>query len=651
MPQTQITLSSTSLIQDKTTYKNRTIHRWYGDSFTDDLTFTATIEHPQTTASPFLVDVFTYGVDLKLIVKVGNYLEESRKPPTNFLTGLLRPKPSVASYSNIFPNEHSLTSFLRNVLDEISDNKIIYPAGQWKDASLFKGSKLIALTHTITAKFCGHCGFQFPRLLPFCTNCGKAYQSASALNEATPRKESLPPLIIPDSVRNQHIYIPGKTRHGKSTVIGALAFGDIRAGKGVCVIDPKGDLVTHLLSWIPDERKDDCIYIDPDNPIPIDFLDYDGEREKQTLVGELKYVITKGVSSENAPLMNSMLTDLIYTIFDANEHGMNPKATFLDIHDFLAFESRRKKILQYVTSERLQERWSEKNFPSVKERQPTLTRMNDFVNSSYLNKIFGCPEPTLTISQLMDEKKILLVNLGGVDEPTKLFGTILVAKIRQAAFRRHRQPEADRVPFHLFVDEFEFFQTSDFEQMLSFAGGYGLRLVLANQFIGQLDPNIRQSVLGNVGSFIIFAVAPHDARHFDHFLPEPAEWQKILNEHTGVKEKKIENLPRFHALVRIAGKEPFFAETPPPPPPSPYENAEYIRTRTLDRYSCKSKQQPHNPDSGKPKPEGTVLSNDAEAAGSRPARQVLRSPEQGSRSASPKSRPDPNRYPDDKPNR
>ncbi len=107
-------------------------------------------------------------------------------------------------------------------------------------------------------------------------------------------------------------------------------------------------------------------------------------------------------------------------------------------------------------------------------------------------------------------------NLGGISESTKIFATLLIAKMRQVAFRRHNIPEPLRIPFFIDVDEFEFFQTSDFDQILSFAGGYGLRLTLANQFIGQLDSNIRDSIFGNVGSFIVFCVSQDDAQHLEN---------------------------------------------------------------------------------------------------------------------------------------
>lgn len=389
-------------------------------------------------------------------------------------------------------------------------------------------------------------------------------------------------------VRNQHLYVPGKTRHGKSTLFLNMAIQDIEQGAGICVIDPKGDLVNRIIHYVPEKRKDDCIYISTHNPVPINFLDYKDDTEKETLVGELKYVITRGMSAESAPLMDAIITDLLYTLLDARESMPKFDITFLDVHRFLSAEKRREHIMQFVRDPELRARWD--TMPNPKECAPTLTRMTPFVRNPSLRRLFDCPEPTLNIAELMDNRRILLVNLGGVSESTRIFATLLIAKIRQAAFRRGTPgpsfvPESQRIPFFLYVDEFEFFQTQDFDQILSFAAGYGLRLTLANQFIGQLDSNIRQSIFGNVGSFIVFCVSPDDARFFRH----------IAGEHD------LANIEKYEALYKIAGQRPVLKSTPAPPEPSPVSHAEYIRKRTIDLYSCKTESRMTNTSThGKP---------------------------------------------------
>lgn len=439
-------------------------------------------------------------------------------------------------------------------------------------------------------------------------------------------------LEIPYPIRNQHVYIPGKTRHGKSTLIHAMAYQDIMNGAGVCVIDPKGDLVSSLVQWIPESRKDDCIYLSPKTPVPINFLDYQDDDEKETLVGELKYVVTRGMSAESAPLMDAIITDLIWTLLSARDNPKMPvdlKPTFLDIYNFLSDPDRSKVIRDFVTDPALRKRWD--TWPHPKECAPTLTRMTPFIRNPSLRKLFDCPEPELNIADIMDKRKILLVDLGGISESTKIFATLLIAKMKQAAFRRAAIPESKRIPFFLYVDEFKFFQTSDFEEILSFAGGYGLRLTLANQFIGQLDSNIRQSIFGNVGTFILFCLSADDARYFKHIAD-------------GVLDANLPHLPKYKAFYSIAGQPRMVKPTPAPPPapkPDQVARAEYIRNRTLSLYSCKFAPTLHNSmDATKDLPPEPELENDTRQAGSPSDSQpVFRPPQPGRGQTAPRKNP------------
>jgi hypothetical protein len=458
-------------------------------------------------------------------------------------------------------------------------------------------------------------------------------------------------LKIPYDVRNQHIYIPGKTRHGKSTLLGEMALQDIEQkpiGAGVCVIDPKGDLVSKMLHWIPESRKDDCIYIDPENPIPIDFWDAASPREEETLADELKHLITKGVSTDSMPLMESIISDVIQTLFEAKKNGFTP--TFLDIHDFLALPSCRQRVMGCIESERWKERWSDGNFPNAKDRQPTVTRMNRYVNSEYLRTILGCPKPLLNIARVMDERKILLVNLGGIDEPSRIFATILVSKIYQAAKRRAKLPEAERIPFHLYVDEFEFFQTQDFTNILSFAGGYGLRLTLANQFLSQLDSTIKASIKGNVDSFIIFKLSPEDAREFRYL--SDGYYRDDRGEPVALDLAQIHKHWAFYA---ISGQTKVYAPTKPPRGHPPVSCAPYIRNRTLRDYRCPSGQTaaiPLNSEHGKyplQTTHGAVLPDEEQARSPSGLGGSLRAQEPGPRGSTPKTGTQPKRYPDRKP--
>jgi hypothetical protein len=426
-------------------------------------------------------------------------------------------------------------------------------------------------------------------------------------------------------IRNQHIYVPGKTRHGKSTLLHEMALQDIENGAGVCVIDPKGNLARSLLNWIPESRQDDCIYIDPANPIPIDIFDYQGPREKQTIVGELKHIITKGVNAEHATLMNSMMNDLIYTLFDANEHGGD--ASFIDIHDFLAYDSRREAIMKFVKNPKYKERWNEKNINNPRERMPTITRMSDFTSSEYLQVVLGYAKPPLNLSWVMDNRKILLLNLGGIDEPTRLLAILVLAKIHQLMKRRWNiENEDDLIPFHLYVDEFGFFQTKDMAEMLSFDGGYGLRMVIGNQFVSQLDGLVWDAIDGNVNSYIIFHVGPKDASAYKDIA-----W--VTSNLTGERVPvDIANLPRFRALYAVSGQPHVVKDTPPPPPaptPEQLRRAKEIKDSTIRTFgpdACKPAPVSHTSrdETEKPKPEATLPHDAGKGPGTPAPQRVLR---------------------------
>lgn len=385
---------------------------------------------------------------------------------------------------------------------------------------------------------------------------------------------------LPYKIRDRHIFIPGMTGYGKSTLMHAMAYQDVKNGAGVCVIDPKGDLVKELLQRIPKERVEDVAYLDLDSPIPLDFMSYSTQDAKEALVGDLKYLLTRGASIEHAPLMNAILEDLIYTLLDANENLEIPadrRATFIDIYDFLEDDQRRAELLRYVTSARHRRRWL-KDFPNPKDRRPVTSRMTPFVNSKSLSVILGTPNPKLNIAEFMNNRKILLVDLGGVSDSKMLYGALLVSRIQQAAFGRHSIPKEKRVPFFLYVDEFENFQTASFHKIISQARGYKLCLTVGCQWLDQLNAEIK-SALFTVSTYIIFAVQEKDSKQF-RALIKPYEPDDLVA------------LSPHEALYLIDKKHPTIKRTPPPPPGnsegSRMHYADEIRRNTLKNYGASS---------------------------------------------------------------
>lgn len=399
-----------------------------------------------------------------------------------------------------------------------------------------------------------------------------------------------------------HLYVLGMTGQGKSTTLTSLVMKDISRGFGVCVIDPKGDMVKHIVEWVPQNRVADTIYLDLNRPVPIDLLAYRTDDEREALVGEIKHLITRGENVDHAPLMQAVMDDLINTLLEYNTN-VNPdqRATFLDVLHFLEDRQRQKTILAHVRNPRLLRRWTD-NFPNDRTVASITGRMTPFVNSRTLRTVFECPNPKLNIQDVMEQSKVLLVDLGGISEPKKILGTLLVAQIRQCAFRRANIPESQRKTFCLFVDEFQYFQTSDFAQILSVARGYGLRLTLSNQFVGQLEGGIRDAIFGNVGNYIIFRIGPRDAPYFKHFFPkpdpsDPREHFDRLFAKYGVPsrahptEDALTKLPEHHAFWKMADGSTCIAEGAEPPPFRSATPAESIKKRTVDNYACNTMSQ------------------------------------------------------------
>lgn len=408
-------------------------------------------------------------------------------------------------------------------------------------------------------------------------------------------------LVIPYRVRPQHVYVPGKTQHGKSTFIHNCALHDITQKSGVCVIDGKGNLFNeHILPFIPKHRINDTLYLDIDTPVPLDFMSYDGEREKEKLIGELRFLLLKTVETQHIPVIGSNLTDVLYTLFNFNENPKVPpdrKATFLDIHDFFENETRRDEIKMFLTDPDLISRW-EKDMPPPVDRKRITSRMTTFVRSQSLRKVFGDPNPRLRIADIIEQRKVLLIKAGPPDEIQTLYATLILSKIRQAIYRRAALAKDKIIRFYLYCDEFQEYQTSDFDKMLSLAGGLGLCLTLANQYFDQIDSQIRHSIFGNVSTYVLFRLKPADAALFSGEIPSMAnEWVWKRSPRTGEMDwasrsipfdtNELAGLPVGRALYRAADKTASIVNTPPPPPRLSGTNAriaEYIKNRTLRDY-------------------------------------------------------------------
>ncbi|MGB8509843.1 MAG: type IV secretion system DNA-binding domain-containing protein [Pyrinomonadaceae bacterium] len=330
------------------------------------------------------------------------------------------------------------------------------------------------------------------------------------------------PVSIPDSVRARHLYIVGKSGSGKSTLITNIAVQDIERGEGVCVIDPHGDLVSDLLDHIPEYRIKDTIYFnvsDRAHPIGLDMMSAKNEAEIEILTDDLITTFRR-LTETWGERMETILRYAFNTLL------RTPGATFLDLQKLLTNEGWRSTVVRKINFAPLTDFWFNQFANMPKDAtQPLLSRMTKIVLSPTLNAIFGQSQNTLNFNDVIRNRKILLINLGGdsrdrnneqlsvSDEMKKLIGSVVVSQLQLAAMRQASIPEEKRVPCRFFVDEFQNFVSGAFPKILSEARKYKLSLTVAHQYISQLDEATRNAVFGNVGTMIVMPLGQKDASY------------------------------------------------------------------------------------------------------------------------------------------
>lgn len=361
--------------------------------------------------------------------------------------------------------------------------------------------------------------------------------------------------------RRAHMYIIGKTGTGKSTLIANLADRDLIHGEGFALLDPHGDLVEHVLRLVPEERRNDLIYLNvPDTAHPLAFnpLECSQPTLRPLVASGIISVFKKIWADSWGPRMEFILRNAILTLLDL------PGSTLLDVPKLLDDSVFRRHALAYVRNDQVRRFWIREyeNYPArfrAEAIAPIQNKVGEFLVNPILRNIVGQPKSAFDLRRVMDEGKILLVNLakGKIGEDTSsLLGAMLVTKIGLAALSRSDLPEDERRDFYVYADEFTSFTTTSFAGMLSEMRKYHVGLVLAHQYVDQLDENLRAAVLGNVGTTIAFRVGLSDAEVLEkEFHPEFTASDLI-------------NLPNYHIYLRlmIDGKvsKPFSATTLPP---------------------------------------------------------------------------------------
>lgn len=320
---------------------------------------------------------------------------------------------------------------------------------------------------------------------------------------------------LPRSDRGRHLYIIGQTGVGKSGLLELLSISDIYSPYGFAVIDPHGDYAQNVLKRIPAHRANDVVYFNPadvDFPMAFNPMEVNDPKLRTHTCSELIGVLKRMFESWG-PRLEYILRYSILALLDY------PEATMLDITRILTDKKFRDDVLKYVNDPVVKNFWMIE-FASWNDKfaaeavAPVLNKVGAFTANPLVRNIIGQPKSAFNIRQIMDERKILIINLsrGMVGEDNAaLLGALLVTKIQMAAMSRADIPGEQRIPFYLYVDEFQNFATDSFATILSEARKYGLNLTVANQYTAQMLPQVRDAVFGNVGSIVAFRMSADDA--------------------------------------------------------------------------------------------------------------------------------------------
>ena len=362
------------------------------------------------------------------------------------------------------------------------------------------------------------------------------------------------PVFMSPSDRQRHMYIIGKTGTGKTEFLKLMIMQDIKNGHGIAVIDPHGDLIEDILLVMPPERAEDVILFDPadlEQPMGFNMLEARDEQQRHLVV--------------------TSVIGLMYKLFDPNKTGIigprfehavrnamltcmyQPGATFMEVVRALTDQTFVQELLPLVEDPVIRRYWTDQiaqtsDFHKSEVLDYIVSKFGRFVTNKMIRNIIGQSDSAFNFREAMDTKKILLINLskGKIGEENSSFlGLILVPKILVAAMSRQDIPMDQRQDFFFYVDEFQNFATPDFAQILSEARKYRLNLIVANQFVGQMEEEVKNAIFGNVGTIAAFRVGVTDANYLQH------EFQPIFT------EADLINVDKFNCYVRtIVGGEP-----------------------------------------------------------------------------------------------
>ncbi|MDD2354237.1 MAG: type IV secretion system DNA-binding domain-containing protein [Patescibacteria group bacterium] len=361
--------------------------------------------------------------------------------------------------------------------------------------------------------------------------------------------------------RRRHMYLIGKTGMGKSTVLENMIVDDIRAGFGVAVVDPHGDLAEKVIEYIPTHRIKDIVYFNPsdiDYPIAFNVVEQVEPHLQHLVASGLIGVFQKLWADSWGPRLEYILRNAILAILDF------PGSTLLGVVRMLSDKNYRKRVVANIKDPVVKAFW-EKEFSGYADKfaseavSPIQNKVGQFLSSSLMRNIIGQAKSAIDIRDIMDNGKILIMNLakGRIGEDNSaLLGAMMITKIQLAAMSRVDIPEAQRRDFYLYIDEFQNFSTDSFANILSEARKYRLNLILAHQYIAQLSEKVKPAVFGNVGTMVVFRVGAADA-------------EELVKEFTPTfTEEDLVNLPKYEMYLKLMidgiASSPFSAIGLPP---------------------------------------------------------------------------------------
>lgn len=380
-----------------------------------------------------------------------------------------------------------------------------------------------------------------------------------------PRKKEK--VFLSNQDRLKHLYILGATGSGKTKLIEFFIRQDILAGRGFCLLDPHGDLSNNILQYLASLATDQdsfpflenlsnkLIMIEPFNQQaavgfnPLEVRRYSSFSQASELMGIFKKVWQ---DAHWGPRMEELLRNTFITL---SENGL----TLLETPRLLTDPSFREKMIQGLKHEAARDYWLTRyhvlsDKMQAVYREPVLNRMSVFIGDPGMRLILGQSKSTIDFREIMDRGKWLIINLskGQLRENAYLLGSLLIAKLKLAAMTRAELPEKKRTPFYVFIDEFQSFLGEDFETILSEARKYGLGLTLAHQNLDQIDRKLQASILGNVGTQIIFRLSHHDASQISHEMEAKAR---------PMIEKGLIDFKVGQAYVKLRGEKPRMLRT------------------------------------------------------------------------------------------